>query len=263
MDAAATCNNTVLTEQYLKQWQKLYYDEQPSPILFYFLADYPIYQELMLNMLHPVFGTGRETPLGMANSLRAAEAAKYVRQAISYAIPRQLIAEKLNLTTNPEYIGLGITSYHLLWQGFDSSLQPYEYNLTKAKELLAKAGYGITITAACPVNLWVTDPYRRHVGTNPETGEAVIEIPRATYSGPNTEPQVIWIPHPEESYKITVVGTAFGTYTLTVTKITEEAFTSNYFQRSHTSLHYNAYSKPITNISSILFNYFSHNRRNN
>jgi hypothetical protein len=178
-------------------------------------------------MLHPIFGTGVATPLGMANSSRAAEAAKYVRQAISYAIPRQQIAEELNLTTNPEYIGLGITPYHPLWQGFDSTLQPYEYNLTKAKELLARAGYGITITAACPVNLWITDSQGRHVGANPETGEAVIEIPGATYSGPNSDPQVIWIPHPEGSYSISVVGIGSGTYTLKITKITEQTFIQN------------------------------------
>jgi ABC-type transport system substrate-binding protein len=230
LDAAATSNDTILTEQYLKQWQKLYYEEQPSPILFYFLSNYTINQQLMLNMLHPIFGTGVATPLGMANSSRAAEAAKYVRQAISYAIPRQQIAEELNLTTNPEYMGLGITPYHPLWQGFDGTLHPYEYNLTKAKELLAKAGYGITITAACPVNLWITDSQERHVGTNPETGEAVIEIPGATYSGPNLDPQVIWIPHPEGSYNISVVGIGSGTYTLKVIKITEDTFIQNISQ---------------------------------
>jgi ABC-type transport system substrate-binding protein len=46
-------------------------------------------------MRHPVFGTGTETPLGKSNPERAAEAARYVRQAFDYLIPRQLIIDNL------------------------------------------------------------------------------------------------------------------------------------------------------------------------
>src|SRR2546428_4091538 len=47
------------------------------------------------NMKHPVFGTGVHTPLGKSDPSKAALAAKYVRQAISHAVPRDLIIQQL------------------------------------------------------------------------------------------------------------------------------------------------------------------------
>lgn len=102
-------------------------------------------QELGFNMRHPVFGTGVATPLGQSDPSKAASAAKYVRQAISYAIPRDLIIQQLlNGYGNPgittPVIGDHATGYAVT-QGFNPTLPPYSFNLTKARQLLQLAGY--------------------------------------------------------------------------------------------------------------------------
>lgn len=106
-------------------------------------GDYAVYdafgvQELGFNMQHPVFGTGVDTPLGKKDPSRAAEAARYVRQAISHLIPREdIINTILNGYGTP-----GVTTpITTLTAGFDTSLKPYEYNVELAKSLLAAAGY--------------------------------------------------------------------------------------------------------------------------
>lgn len=95
----------------------------------------PRWNELAINNDHPIIGTGVETPLGKKDPARAAEAARYVRLAISYAIPRQeiinsIIIYGIPLATplNPEMPGY-------------KELPVHEYNITKAKEYMEKAGY--------------------------------------------------------------------------------------------------------------------------
>ena len=96
-------------------------------------------QEVGYNHQHPVLGTGVDTPLGQSDPTRAAEAAKYVRIAIDYAIPRQLIIDNLMaefgqpaavhwLPSNPFY---------------NASITARSYNLTRAAEYLELAGYGV------------------------------------------------------------------------------------------------------------------------
>jgi ABC-type transport system substrate-binding protein len=96
------------------------------------------WQHVILNMKHPIFGTGIDTPLGRQDPSRAAEAARYVRKALSLAIPREaIIKEVLNGYGVPGTVPLPYTSIeynHTL-------LQPIEYNLTKAKEYMEMAGY--------------------------------------------------------------------------------------------------------------------------
>jgi len=95
-------------------------------------------QEVGYNNQHPILGTGVDTPLGQSEPSRAAEAARYVKIAIDYAIPRQLIIDNLMagfgspgavhwLPTNPYY---------------NASVTARPYNLTAAREYLGKAGYG-------------------------------------------------------------------------------------------------------------------------
>jgi ABC-type transport system substrate-binding protein len=94
-------------------------------------------QDLAINLKHSVIGTGVDTPLGQTNSLRASEAARYVRQAISHVIPREKIIDELfSGSALP-----GTTPIPATTIGFDESLAPYEYNIGKAKELMEKAGY--------------------------------------------------------------------------------------------------------------------------
>ena len=115
-------------------------------------------QELGFNMKHPIFGTGTGTPLGMSDPSRAALAAKYVRQAISYAIPRDLIIQQLlggygNPGITTPVIGDYATG-KAVTQGFNTNLAPYQFNLTKARELLQQAGY--FPTSASPPSVWDT-----------------------------------------------------------------------------------------------------------
>jgi ABC-type transport system substrate-binding protein len=95
-------------------------------------------QELGLNMEHPVVGTGVDTPLGKQDPTRAAEAARYVRQALSHLIDRQTIIDTILKGYGSTGVTVPITR---VTAGFDTTLQPYSYDPTLAKSLLAAAGY--------------------------------------------------------------------------------------------------------------------------
>ncbi|HEV2118736.1 MAG TPA: ABC transporter substrate-binding protein [Candidatus Bathyarchaeia archaeon] len=108
-------------------------------------------QEMGVNMQHPIIGTGTGTPYAQqysGNKTAAANAARWIRQAISYATPRdQIITSLLNgagvaAITTP-IIGNYKTGAAVT-QGFNPTLQPYAYNLTKAGQLLQSAGYSPT-----------------------------------------------------------------------------------------------------------------------
>jgi len=77
-----------------------------------------------------------------------------------------------------------------------------------------------------PVDLHLYDAKGRHVGFNYEKGEVEIEIPGATYSGPDTEPQVITVPKPKGSYRIELVGKEQGVYALTIEGFIESSVMS-------------------------------------
>ena len=103
-----------------------------------------------INLQHPVFGTGVDTPLGKANASRAAEAALYVRQAISHLVPRQEIVD--NVFDGIAMTGT-ISGMCPLTTGFDATIEPYSYNITLAKQLLTKAGYDTTSNKASLFNI--------------------------------------------------------------------------------------------------------------
>jgi len=96
-------------------------------------------QEFGFNMQHPVWGTGVDTPLGKKDPSKAAEAARYVRQAISHLIDRESIIE----TLMAGYATPGVTTdICTLTAGWDAStFKAYSYDTTLAKSLLAAAGY--------------------------------------------------------------------------------------------------------------------------
>src|SRR2546427_6145414 len=83
--------------------------------------------------------------IGLSDPSKASLAAKYVRQAISYAIPRDLITQQLlagygnpGITTpvvGDYRTGLAVTD------GFNTALTPYSFNLTKSRQLMQAAGY--------------------------------------------------------------------------------------------------------------------------
>jgi hypothetical protein len=96
------------------------------------------WQEMGLNMENPVFGTGTATPLGTSTPSQAAYAARLVREAISYLIPRTYI-----VSTLLGGIGTpGITQFNPAFPyAYPAGSVADPYDPTYAKALLATAGY--------------------------------------------------------------------------------------------------------------------------
>jgi hypothetical protein len=101
-------------------------------------------------MQHPVFGTGVDTPLGQQDPTRAAEAARYVRQAMSHLVPRQNIIDTITAGYGSPGLTTPITK---VTAGYDDALTPYSYDVTLAKSLLAAAGYD-TGVAPPATDIW-------------------------------------------------------------------------------------------------------------
>lgn len=93
-------------------------------------------EEMAINMKHPIIGTGELTPLGTA------EAAKKIRQAISHAVPRETLVEKIFYGTAIP----GVTPMPEGCIGFDSSLEPFTYDIYLAIQLIEEAGFTRNIT---------------------------------------------------------------------------------------------------------------------
>ncbi len=149
-------------------------------------------QELGFNMQHPVIGTGTATPLGQRDPSKAALAAKYVRQAISYAIPRDLIIQQLlagygspGITT--PVVGNYRTGFAVT-EGFNAALAPYSFNLTRSRELLQAAGY-YPAPPGTPPSVWdtygfaVTTVLLAAVATL--AGIYIVEVKRKPNTSPN------------------------------------------------------------------------------
>ncbi len=107
-------------------------------------------QEFGYNMQHPIFGTGVDTPAGKSDPSKAAEAARDVRVAFDYAIPRQLIINNL-------LAGFGDPAATPMLPSqpyYDNSIKARPYDLTQAKHYLELAGYSPpTVSAANAVNI--------------------------------------------------------------------------------------------------------------
>ncbi len=101
------------------------------------------WQEMGINMRHPVFGTGVDTPAGKADPSKAADAARSIRKAISHLIPRQMIIDQL-------VAGSGVALATCIGPGFgpfyDPSLKADTYDPQAAADLLKAAGYSVSIT---------------------------------------------------------------------------------------------------------------------
>jgi peptide/nickel transport system substrate-binding protein len=107
-------------------------------------------QEFGYNMRHPVFGTGVDTPLGQSDPSKAAEAARYIRVAFDYAIPRNLIIN--NLLSG---FGVpGVTPMLPTQPFYNDAISSRPYDLSQAKHYLELAGYSPpTINLENVVNL--------------------------------------------------------------------------------------------------------------
>ncbi len=96
------------------------------------------WQHICYNLRHPIFGTGVDTPLGKADPSRAAEAASYIRKAISHAMPREQIVREIAAGFGkPGTVPMPFTSLE-----YDhEQLKPIAYDLDLAKQYMEKAGY--------------------------------------------------------------------------------------------------------------------------
>jgi hypothetical protein len=94
------------------------------------------------NMHHPVFGTGVDTPAGRADPSKAAEAARHIRKAISYLIPRQQIIDQLmagSAVSLATCVGPAFGRY------YNPNLKADPYDPQKAVQELQAAGYSVGI----------------------------------------------------------------------------------------------------------------------
>jgi ABC-type transport system substrate-binding protein len=149
-DAAITALNSgavdVLDSQYHLEIQPSFLSSWGASKL----ATYDAFgvQEMGVNMKNPIFGTGVDTPYAKqypGNATAAANAARWIRQAISNAVPRdQIVNSLLNGAGVPAITTPVIGNYRTgfaVTEGFNTALQPYAFNLTKAQQLLQQAGY--------------------------------------------------------------------------------------------------------------------------
>ena len=84
-------------------------------------------------------------------------------------------------------------------------------------EFMTRVNEGIAFTLNSPANLLVTDPQGRRVGVDPLTGQTLMEIPGATFTGAGTEPESITLPGGiDGQYGVQVTGTASGVFHLDV-----------------------------------------------
>ncbi len=96
-------------------------------------------QEFGYNMRHPVFGTGVNTPLGQSDPSKAALAARYIRTAFDFAIPRELIIDNLL-----DGFGLPGCTPMLPTQAFyNAAVTARPYDLQQARHYLTLAGYTV------------------------------------------------------------------------------------------------------------------------
>ncbi|MHA2252942.1 MAG: ABC transporter substrate-binding protein [Candidatus Kariarchaeaceae archaeon] len=100
------------------------------------VPDYGV-EMMVVNMDHPILGTGLETPYALQyGDEYAAEGARQVREAISKAIPRDSIISGI-------FSGMGSPSF-TLWPeyapGYNSN-NYFEYNIEAAQGAIENAGY--------------------------------------------------------------------------------------------------------------------------
>jgi hypothetical protein len=83
----------------------------------------------------------------------------------------------------------------------------------------------ITATALSPVSLLIIDPLGRRVGFDPASKTVVNDLNSdAFYTGPDTEPQVIDVHLTVPGrYTLTAVGNGTGPYSITLSRLTEDA----------------------------------------
>lgn len=115
---------------------------------------------------------------------------KELRQAINYAIDKQAIADAL-------YAGYAVPAKNPLppsYMGYNDEVEGYEYDLDKAKELLAEAGY----EDGLEIELW-TMPVARPYMPDPETVSQIVQNNLAEIGIEVTIVREEWAPYLEKT----------------------------------------------------------------
>jgi len=111
-------------------------------------------QQIGYNMRSPIWGTGTATPAGQANASNAAAAARDVRTAFDYLIPRALIVQNLLAGFGqPATVHVNPVSPY-----YDTSLVPRDYDLATALHYLSLAGYNTAGITPTTTNVNVNEP---------------------------------------------------------------------------------------------------------
>jgi ABC-type transport system substrate-binding protein len=106
------------------------------PVIDKFVGD-PANQEISLNHQHPIFGTGTGIPDGTGVTDVDAEQARLVRKAMSHIVARDFfVDEVLEGLAQPAATAMPSASL-----GWDSSVEPDPFNITRARELMEEAGF--------------------------------------------------------------------------------------------------------------------------
>ena len=178
-------------------------------------------QQLGYNMQHPIFGTGVDTPLGQSDPSQAALAAKYVRQAFDYLIPRQLIIDNLCAgLAEPGAVHVNPVSPYA-----NEDIAARDYDPEAAKTLLAMAGYNVGVTPPPPTTtasyllgqtIVVTGTFATDTVASQEEGGIVALLEMSTDDATWT-PVAQTITTTGGYYELLYTPTATGTYYLRVT----------------------------------------------
>lgn len=153
---------------------------------------------LELNMQHPVFGTGIDTPLGQIDASKASEAARYVRQALSHLVPRQEIVDTVYAGEVTQAVMSGISPLAI---GYDTSLEPYSHNVTLAKQLLAQAGYNVE---SSDILFHIT----LLVAAGTEQGFAIVNMIKSSFESVGIDTDVV-VTHFDSSDADSIIGRLF------------------------------------------------------
>jgi len=111
-------------------------------------------------------------------------------------------------------------------RGFNNDFQgaitkPQLMDLGFPQYFLENSWYDPTLSGKgnCPMLVSFVDSSARRTGYDPATSRAVNEIPESTYSGLDSDPQLVKIPFPSGSYTIELYGTGNGSYSLEIVNI--------------------------------------------
>jgi peptide/nickel transport system substrate-binding protein len=168
------------------------------------------WQEMGFNMRHPVLGTGVDTPAGKADPSQAAEAARHIRKAISFLIPRQLIIDQLLAgggTPLAVCVGPGFGPF------YDPTLKADPYDPNMAANELKAAGYSVSITPPAKIASAGTPIMGQSVTVKGYTSVAgMIVIVQESSDQQSWNPIVATVADSSGNYQTSVPGPpAFGT----------------------------------------------------